>query len=204
MRRDLPSAGPGLRLFAFPGLVVRGNAGGFFPIGEPSAERQNRAVHFRDKIIALDELPGWRAKFRAAGKTLVATNGCFDILHIGHLTCLEMARDLGDALLVGVNGDAAARELKGRGRPVNSEGDRASVLAGLECVSVVCIFPEITATKFLEAARPDVYVKGGDYTVETLNDSERRAVEEGGGRVQLIPFVPGKSTTALLEKISRR
>ena len=160
-------------------------------------------MNFRDKIIAWDQLPDWRKKIRASGKKLVVTNGCFDILHLGHVTYLETARKFGDALLVGVNGDAAVRELKGKGRPVNSEMDRAALLAALESVSAICIFPEKTMTKFLAVAQPDIYVKGGDYTPDTLNQDERRAVESAGGRIVIIPFVPGKSTTALLEKISR-
>ena len=109
----------------------------------------------------------------------------------------------GDALLVGVNGDEATRQLKGIGRPVNLELDRASVLAALQSVDGVCIFADKTATTFLAAARPDIYVKGGDYTLDTLNQDERRAVESAGGNIVLVPFVPGRSTTALLEKISR-
>src|SRR5665213_3074700 len=164
---------------------------------------ENRGVNFRDKIIAWDKLPDWRKQFRASGKKLVVTNGCFDILHPGHVTYLETARNSGDALLVGVNGDAAVRGLKGAGRPVNSENDRAAVLAALESVNGVCIFTATTATKFLAAAQPDIYVKGGDYTLDTLNQDERRAVELAGGKIILVPFVPGKSTTSLLEKISR-
>ena len=160
-------------------------------------------MNFRDKIIAWDQLPDWRKKIRASGKKLVVTNGCFDILHLGHVTYLETARKFGDALLVGVNGDAAVRELKGKGRPVNSEMDRAALLAALESVSAICIFPEKTMTKFLAVAQPDIYVKGGDYTPDTLNQDERRAVESAGGKIVLVPFVPGKSTTGLLEKISR-
>jgi rfaE bifunctional protein nucleotidyltransferase chain/domain len=160
-------------------------------------------VNFRERIIAWDKLPEWRAAFRATGKKLVVTNGCFDILHLGHVTYLESARNFGDALLVGVNGDDAARQLKGSGRPVNVEADRAAVLAALASVDGVCIFAEKAATKFLSAARPDIYVKGGDYTLETLNQDERRAVESAGGKIVIIPFVPDKSTTALLEKISR-
>jgi rfaE bifunctional protein nucleotidyltransferase chain/domain len=160
-------------------------------------------VNFRDKIIAWDGLPAWRDKFQATGRKLVVTNGCFDILHLGHVTYLETARNFGEALLLGVNGDAAVRGLKGPGRPVNSETDRALVLAALQSVDGVCIFADQTATKFLAAARPDIYVKGGDYTLETLNQDERRAVESAGGKIKLVPFVPGKSTTALLEKISR-
>jgi len=159
-------------------------------------------VNFRDKIIAWDKLPEWRKAFRATGKKLVVTNGCFDILHLGHVTYLASARNLGDALLVGVNGDAATRELKGAGRPVNSEADRAAVLAALASVDGVCIFADKSAMKFLSAARPDIYVKGGDYTLDTLNKEERRVVEAAGGKIVILPLVPGKSTTALLEKIS--
>jgi rfaE bifunctional protein nucleotidyltransferase chain/domain len=160
-------------------------------------------VSFRDKIIPWDALPEWRKAFRASGKKLVVTNGCFDILHPGHVTYLETARGFGDGLLVGINSDDATRQLKGPHRPVNSENDRATVLAALESISAVCIFTEKTATRFLERAQPDIYVKGGDYTLETLNQDERRAVESAGGIIKLVPFVPGKSTTAILEKISR-
>jgi rfaE bifunctional protein nucleotidyltransferase chain/domain len=160
-------------------------------------------VNFREKIIALERLPEWRKQMRASGKKLVVTNGCFDILHPGHVTYLENARNAGDALLVGVNGDAAVRGLKGPGRPVNPEADRAAVLAALASVTAVCIFQEKTATAFLQRAQPDLYAKGGDYTLETLNQEERQAVESAGGKIHIIPFVPGKSTTALLEKISR-
>lgn len=164
---------------------------------------KNRAVHFQDKIIVWDKLPAWRVALRAAGKKLVVTNGCFDILHLGHVSYLESARKLGDALLVGVNGDDSARQLKGPGRPVNPEADRAAVLAALASVDGVCIFQEKRAVKFLAAAQPDVYVKGGDYTPDTLDQDERRTVESTGGKIVIIPFIPGKSTTALLEKISR-
>lgn len=140
---------------------------------------------------------------RASGKKLVVTNGCFDILHPGHVAYLETARNFGDALLVGLNGDNSVQQLKGAGRPVNSESDRGAVLAALESVSGVCIFAEKVATNFLSRAKPDIYVKGGDYTLDTLNKDERRAVEQAGGKIKIIPFVPGKSTTALLEKISK-
>src|SRR3984957_9422462 len=151
-------------------------------------------MNFRGKIIDWDKLPEGGKNFRASGKKLVVTNGCFDILHPGHVTYLETARNFGDGLLVGINGDEATRQLKGPNRPVNSQDDRAIVLAALESVSAVCIFSEKTATRFLERAEPDIYVKGGDYTLETLNQDERRAVETAGGRIKLVPFVPGKST----------
>ena len=160
-------------------------------------------MNFHSKIIAGEGLTAWRDAVRAAGKKLVVTNGCFDILHLGHVTYLENARNFGDALLIGVNSDAAVRGLKSAGRPVNSETDRAAVLAALQSVDGVCIFTDTTATKFLAAAQPDVYVKGGDYTLDTLNQDERRAVESAGGKIVLVPFVPGRSTTSLLEKISR-
>lgn len=158
-------------------------------------------MNFREKIIPWEKLPEWRAALRDSGKKLAVTNGCFDLLHVGHVTYLETARNQGDALLVGLNGDDSVQQLKGPGRPVNAQDDRAGVLAALASVDAVCIFQEKTATRFLAAARPDVYVKGGDYTLESLNPDERRAVEQAGGRIAIIPFVPGKSTTALLNKI---
>jgi rfaE bifunctional protein nucleotidyltransferase chain/domain len=160
-------------------------------------------MNFREKIIPWEKLPYWRATMRASGRKLVVTNGCFDLLHLGHVTYLETARNLGDALLIGVNSDSSVRELKGPDRPINQEQDRAAVLAALASVDGVCIFAEETATRFLAAARPDIYVKGGDYTLDTLNQEERRTVEEGGGRIVIIPFVPGQSTSATLKKILR-
>ncbi|HEV2392497.1 MAG TPA: D-glycero-beta-D-manno-heptose 1-phosphate adenylyltransferase [Verrucomicrobiae bacterium] len=140
---------------------------------------------------------------RARGKRLVVTNGCFDLLHLGHVTYLEDARKLGDALLVGLNGDASVRTLKGPGRPVNPEADRAAVVAALASVDGVFIFQEQTATAFLKQAQPDIYVKGGDYTLETINQDERRLVEAGGGKVVILPVVPGRSTTRLLETLAK-
>jgi rfaE bifunctional protein nucleotidyltransferase chain/domain len=122
---------------------------------------------------------------------------------LGHVTYLEAARGLGDALLVGLNSDASVRELKGPERPVNPEADRAAVLAALASVDAVCIFPERSAAAFLARARPDVYVKGGDYSLETLNQEERRIVEAAGGVIRVLPVVPGRSTSDLLKKIAR-
>jgi rfaE bifunctional protein nucleotidyltransferase chain/domain len=158
-------------------------------------------LNFRAKIIPYADLSTWRAQFRGK-KRLVVTNGCFDLLHLGHVTYLENARNHGDILFVGVNSDAAVRGLKGEGRPVNSESDRAAVLAALESVDAVCIFPDVRATSFLAAAQPDIYAKGGDYTLDTLDQAERRTVEQAGGKIVLIPFVPGKSTTGLLKKLA--
>ena len=160
-------------------------------------------MSFREKIIPWAKLPGWRGDIRAQGLRLVVTNGCFDILHLGHVTYLEAAREQGDLLLVGVNSDSAVRELKGANRPVNDEADRAGIVAALACVDGVCIFEQRSALQFLTAAQPDIWVKGGDYTLDTVNQDERRTVEKAGGKVVILPLVPGKSTTALLEKISR-
>ena len=159
-------------------------------------------MNFRQKIISWDKLPEWRAAMRASARKLVVTNGCFDLLHAGHVRYLEGARNQGDVLLIGVNGDQSVRELKGPGRPLNGETDRAIVLAALESVDAVCIFADPTALRFLSVAQPDVYVKGGDYTVQTLNQDERRLIEQAGGRIVIIPFVQGKSTTALMNKMA--
>jgi rfaE bifunctional protein nucleotidyltransferase chain/domain len=157
----------------------------------------------RDKILTLEALPMWRQRVREQGKVLVVTNGCFDLLHVGHVTYLEAARQQGDLLLVGLNSDDSVRALKGPTRPLNPEADRAVVLAALQAVDAVCIFPEPTATRFLALAQPDVYVKGGDYTLASLNAAERAEVEAHGGRIVLLPLVPGKSTTALVERMQR-
>ena len=154
------------------------------------------------KILSPEALAHWRADLRANGQRLVVTNGCFDLLHAGHVTYLEAARHQGDALLVGVNSDATVRELKGPGRPVNTEADRALVLAALQNVDGVFIFPERDAVRFLTAVQPDIYVKGGDYTLDTVIQDERRLIEEGGGKIVLLAHVPGKSTTAVLQKVN--
>ncbi len=154
------------------------------------------------KVLSPEQLRPWRDVLRQQGRKLVITNGCFDLLHAGHVTYLESARNLGDALLIGLNGDASVRSLKGEGRPLNSEHDRALVLAALECVSGVCVFPEVRATRFLAEAQPDIYVKGGDYTPDTLDQDERHAVESNGGRIVIIPFLPGRSTTNIIRRMS--
>ena len=155
------------------------------------------------KILDTTTFPAWRAALRASGKRLVVTNGCFDLLHAGHVTYLESARSLGDALLIGLNGDDSVRQLKGPTRPLNTESDRARVMAALGCVDGVMVFPEMRATRFLGEVQPDIYVKGGDYTLETIDQNERQAVESGGGSIAFIPFLPGKSTTGLVDKIQK-
>ena len=155
-----------------------------------------------EKILSLKKLPVWREKLRESNRRLVVTNGCFDLLHAGHVTYLEQSAAQGDLLLVGCNGDDSVRDLKGSGRPVNAEEDRALVLAGLESVGAVVVFHEKNAVNFLRIAQPDVYVKGGDYTLETLVTDEREVIEESGGEIVIIPFVPGKSTSSIIERMN--
>ena len=131
---------------------------------------------------------------------VVFTNGCFEILHAGHVATLTAARRLGDALVVGVNSDASARKLaKGRGRPFVGERDRALLVAAVESVDAVCVFEEDTPARLVDALRPDVLVKGGDYALEDVVG--RETVEAAGGRVELVPLIEGRSTSSLLQRI---
>jgi rfaE bifunctional protein nucleotidyltransferase chain/domain len=152
-------------------------------------------------ILSLDEVGGLREKLRAQGRRVVATNGCFDLLHVGHLRYLTEARALGDFLWVGLNGDASVRELKGPGRPLVVEAERAELLAAWRVVDAVTIFPEVRATAFLRAVQPDIYVKGGDYTPESLNPEEAAALKACGARIEIVRLVPGRSTSSLVQKI---
>src|SRR6478672_8643485 len=151
------------------------------------------------KIVELKDFSDRCEKLRLAGKKIVATNGCFDLLHVGHVRYLQAARALGDLLVVGLNGDRSVHDLKGAGRPITAQSDRAEILAALECVDLVTIFPEIRATKFLAAVRPAVYVKGGDYTPQTLNKEELAILNDIEAAIRLIPFEAGYSTSELIE-----
>lgn len=145
-----------------------------------------------------------RRRLRDEGKRLVLTNGCYDLLHVGHVRYLQAARRLGDVLVVGVNADDSVRRLKGSGRPVTGEADRAEILAALEAVDFVTIFDEDTASELVAAVRPDVYVKGGDYSADPQDPSfpiEGHTVLAHGGEVRVLPFVPGRSTTAILSRV---
>ena len=153
------------------------------------------------KIVGAGELGHISRRLRADGKRLVATNGCFDLLHVGHVRYLQAARNLGDALAVGVNGDFSVRTLKGENRPLNQEHDRAEVLAALGCVDFVTIFPDVRATAFLEQVQPAVYVKGGDYNSDTLNPEERAVLEKAGAKIRIMPFQAGYSTSGLIERM---
>jgi rfaE bifunctional protein nucleotidyltransferase chain/domain len=150
------------------------------------------------KILTPDAIARIRDELDARGGKLVFTNGCFDLLHVGHVRYLEAARALGDALVVAVNSDASVRALKGPTRPVNREDDRAEVLAGLACVDYVTLFSEERCTGLLQQLRPHRYAKGGDYTPESLHPEERAALEAVGAEVCILPLVPGRSTTAIL------
>ena len=153
------------------------------------------------KLLTAEALAGVRDRLDAAGRRLVFTNGCFDLLHVGHVRYLQAARALGDALAVGLNGDDSVRALKGPDRPLTPEDERAEILAALTCVDFVTIFPEPRATRLLAAIRPHVYAKGGDYTPETLFPEERDALREAHSRIEILPLVPGRSTTGLLRRM---
>ena len=141
-------------------------------------------------------------KLRKEDKNIVFTNGCFDILHVGHVRYLNAAKALGDVLIVGLNTDASVKKLKGNDRPINNEEDRAEILLALESVDHVVLFGEQTAENLIEEIKPNVYVKGGDYTLETL--PEAKIVQSYGGSVQFIPMVIGKSTTNVINKITMK
>jgi len=155
------------------------------------------------KILKLSEVAAYRDSLRQRRRKVVATNGCFDLLHVGHLKYLTEARALGDFLWVGLNGDASVRELKGPGRPLVPEADRAELLAAWRVVDAVTIFPDVRATAFLREAQPDIYAKGGDYTVASLNAEEAAALRECNAVIEIVRLVKGKSTTRLVEKIAK-
>ena len=154
------------------------------------------------KLKTAGELAVIRSQMAARGQKLVLTNGCFDLLHAGHVRYLQGARALGEALVVALNGDDSVRTLKGPKRPINDERDRAEVLAGLACVDFVTIFQTPRVTDVIAKVKPHVYAKGGDYTPETLDPDERAALEGAGAAIKILPLVPGKSTTAILEKFN--
>ena len=153
-------------------------------------------------LIPSERIEEYAAILHAAGLRVVFTNGCFDILHAGHVRYLAAARSLGDVLILGLNSDASVRRLKGEMRPVNTEADRAEVVGALKSVDAVVIFGEDTAEELIAKVRPAVYAKGSDYTRETL--PEACIVERYGGEVAFIPLVAGKSTTSIIERAGRK
>ena len=154
------------------------------------------------KVYKRNELATVLQQLKSEGNVVVTTNGCFDVLHLGHLRYLQAARQLGDLLVVAINSDASVRELKGENRPLIPEDERAEMLAGLECVDYVVIFPELTPIELLPELKPNIHVKGGDYKLEQL--VEREVVEAHGGKVIVGLNVPGKSTTNLIDVICER
>ncbi|MDT5271988.1 MAG: D-glycero-beta-D-manno-heptose 1-phosphate adenylyltransferase [Acidobacteriota bacterium] len=150
-------------------------------------------------ILDRGELLRVRAELRAARRRLVFTNGCFDILHVGHVRYLAAARALGDALLVAINSDRSVRALKGQGRPVMNEAERAEMLAALAAVDFVTVFAEDSPRRLITELLPDVLVKGGDYALDEIHGREE--VEAAGGRVLALPFVEGASTTGIIERV---
>src|SRR5450432_2248095 len=155
------------------------------------------------KILSVEQLAKRAEEIRREGRTLVLTNGCFDLLHVGHVRYLQAARALGDALAVAINGDDSVRVLKGAGRPLNAERDRAEIVAALECVDYAVLFPEERVTRLIEEVRPSIYVKGGDYTPASLDPEERAALERIGAEIRILPFEPGHSTSGLIERMKR-
>jgi D-beta-D-heptose 7-phosphate kinase / D-beta-D-heptose 1-phosphate adenosyltransferase len=176
-----------LAVAAASAFVRDGGAAGVSPDPIPAAAAPGRP-----------EAAAVVARMRAEGRTVVATGGCFDLLHRGHLHTLEAARALGDGLVVCLNGDASVRRLKGPGRPLMQERDRAALLEGLACVDAVAIFDEDTPERILDRLRPDVWAKGGDYEGRRLPEAE--VLERWGGRAVVLPFLDGRSTTSLIEK----
>ena len=151
-------------------------------------------------LIQQSELKDLVCKLKQKKKTVVFTNGCFDILHVGHVRYLRESAKLGDILILGLNSDSSIKRLKGKNRPINTQNDRAELLANLNCVDIVVIFDEISPEKLLVEIAPDVHTKGADYTIETL--PEAKAIIQAGGRIEFIDFVEGKSTTNTIKKIN--
>lgn len=164
---------------------------------------QNQDKNPVAKLLSLKAARHWAKTARQRGLRIVATNGCFDLLHFGHVRYLQQARQLGDLLVVGLNSDASVRRLKGPTRPLVPARQRAAVMAALACVDAVVVFPQTRATKFLAAVQPDTYVKGGDYRPSSLDKSEQAILAGKGTRVRLLPLVPACSTSALVERIQR-
>src|SRR5687768_14309810 len=158
------------------------------------------------RVVGWDELDAALESARAARKRVVLTNGCFDLLHVGHVRALRAARALGDLLVVGINSDESVRRLKGEGRPLVNQGERAEVLAALEPVDYVVVFGEPTAERLASVVRPAIYAKGGDYAgadaaIDAARLPEAKVVAEHGGETVLVPLVPGRSTTDLVARI---
>jgi rfaE bifunctional protein nucleotidyltransferase chain/domain len=152
------------------------------------------------EVVTLPRLLSLRAQWKFFRKKVVFTNGCFDILHRGHIDYLEKAKSLGDVLIVGLNDDASVTRLKGPQRPIVGQDDRAGILAALKCVDCVCLFPEDTPHALISAVVPDVLVKGADWSIDKVVGKD--IVEAAGGSVQTIEFLPNRSTSGIIQKIT--
>jgi D-beta-D-heptose 7-phosphate kinase/D-beta-D-heptose 1-phosphate adenosyltransferase len=160
------------------------------------------SVAMNDKVLSLPKLLGERERLRATGRRLVFTNGVFDLLHVGHVRYLAEARQLGDALVVAINSDRSVRELKGAGRPIVPEAERAEVIAALRHVDYVTIFDDTSPRSLISTLLPDVLVKGGDYGLDQIHGREE--VEAAGGEVISLPFITGASTTSMIERMKHK
>ena len=154
-----------------------------------------------EKLISLADAIQARETLHAAGKTMVMTNGCFDLLHVGHISYLQEAKKLGDELWVLINSDASVKALKGPDRPIETEAERAYCLAALSCIDRVVVFENPRITEEIELLKPDIYTKAGDYTIETLHQGERAAFQAVGAEIKFLPFLEGFSTTKMIAKI---
>lgn len=157
---------------------------------------------FKEKRVDFNTLDGFSFSIKVQGKKIVSTNGCFDILHLGHIRYLQEAKRLGDVLFVGINSDRSVKEIKGPTRPIQSQEARAEILAALECVDYVCIFDESTPEELLKRLKPNIHVKGGDYSGVEI--PEKKVVESLGGTVKFLNFTEGYSTTKILESFSNK
>lgn len=158
-----------------------------------------KVKHFHDKIINYSNIEDLIRENRKGKKIIVSTNGCFDILHHGHIDYLQKSSDLGDILIVGINSDISVRKLKGEKRPINPESSRAAVISSLGFVDYCVIFPEDTPIELLKKIKPDIHIKGGDYRAEDI--PEKKVVEENGGIVKILPLFQGFSTTNIIDKL---
>lgn len=165
-----------------------------------AAKRTAKRALRKARILSLPDVVHFAKRARKNGQTIVTTNGCFDILHVGHVRYLSFAKKLGDVLIVGINSDDSVRKLKGIGRPICPERERAEVVGSLTPVDAVFIFDDTTPIRWLKVLKPDVHVKGADRSMKEI--VERKAVESGGGRVVLAPYHKGRSTTAVIRTVS--
>lgn len=151
------------------------------------------------QVLRRENIAEFVRNIQKSGKTVVATNGCFDILHVGHVRYLQKSKSFGDYLIVLLNSDKSVRLIKGEGRPINNENDRAELLTALNCVDYIVLFDEMSPRDLLDEIKPDVYTKGADYSMDNLPEAD--IMKKNGIKVEFIDFVPGKSTTSMINKI---